>query len=100
VRQLHEDLPTEIAVKEQETQGLDADIAERQASIAKDQERGAKLDQKEVLQALAARKLLQQRKFLRRCVVGKAVIHASRSENETLKDQPAGPSRPSLRLHR
>jgi|GEM_PF-6280269 len=42
-----------------------------------------------VLRALAARKLLQKRKSVRRCAAGKAVIHASRSENETLKDQVA-----------
>ena len=42
-----------------------------------------------VLRALAARKLLQQRKFLSRCAVGKLVVHTSLSENETLKDQVA-----------
>jgi hypothetical protein len=57
VRQLHKDLPEEIAVKEQEIQGLDADIAERQASIAKDQELIAKLEHKEVLQANEEKRL-------------------------------------------
>jgi hypothetical protein len=42
-----------------------------------------------VLRALAAQKLLQQRKSLRRCAAGKPVIHASRSGNETFKDQVA-----------
>ena len=50
-----------------------------------------------VLRALAARKLLQQRKFLRRCAEGNAVIHASRSENETLKDQVADKAAACLR---
>jgi hypothetical protein len=31
--------------------------------------------------------LLRQGKFLRRCAAGKPVIHASRSGNDTLKDQ-------------
>ncbi|NND20342.1 MAG: hypothetical protein HKN98_17370 [Silicimonas sp.] len=41
------------------------------------------------LHALAARKLLQQRKFLCRCAARKPVIHANRSQNETTKDQVA-----------
>jgi hypothetical protein len=40
-----------------------------------------------VLRALAARKLLQQRKFLSRCAAGKPVIHANCSGNERLEDQ-------------
>jgi hypothetical protein len=43
-----------------------------------------------VLRAQAARKLLQQRKFLRRSAAGKPVIHANLSENKVLKDQVAG----------
>ena len=43
-----------------------------------------------VLRAPAAQKLLQQRKPLRRCAAKTAAIHASRSENDTLKDQVAG----------
>jgi hypothetical protein len=35
-----------------------------------------------VLRSLAARKLLQQREFLRRCAVEKPVIHANCSGNE------------------
>jgi len=35
-----------------------------------------------VLRALAARKLLQQREFLRRCAAEKPVIHANCSGNE------------------
>lgn len=42
-----------------------------------------------VLRALAARKLLRQRKFLRRCALGKPVIHAKHSGSETLKEQVA-----------
>jgi hypothetical protein len=37
--------------------------------------------------ALAARKLLQQRKSLRRSAAGNAVIHVRRSENEMPKAQ-------------
>lgn len=46
-----------------------------------------------VLRALAARMLLQRRKFLYRCAARKPVVHATRSENETLKDQVAGQCR-------
>lgn len=42
-----------------------------------------------MLRALAARKLLQQRKFLRHRAVGKPVIHACRSGNDRPKDQVA-----------
>ena len=42
-----------------------------------------------VLRALAARKLLQQRKSLRRCAAEQPVIHVSRSENDMFKDQVA-----------
>jgi hypothetical protein len=46
-----------------------------------------------VLRALAARNLLQQRKILRRCAAGNPDIQASRSGNDTVKDQVAGLSR-------
>lgn len=42
-----------------------------------------------MLRALAAQKLLQQRKSLRRCAAEKPVIHVRRSENDRLKDQVA-----------
>jgi hypothetical protein len=42
-----------------------------------------------VLRALAAWKLLRKRKFLRCCAAEKTAIHASRSGNDTLKDQVA-----------
>jgi hypothetical protein len=42
-----------------------------------------------VLRALAARKLLQQRKFLRHRAAGKPVIHVCRSGNDRPKDQVA-----------
>ncbi|MBI1495530.1 plasmid recombination protein [Halocynthiibacter styelae] len=57
VRQLHEDLPAEIATKEQMIHDLDAEIATREASIAKDQERVAELEKKEVLQANEEKRL-------------------------------------------
>jgi len=53
-----------------------------------------------VLRALAARKLLQQRKFLRRRAAGKPVIHACRSGNDRPKDQVAGQYVLSLQLRR
>ena len=39
------------------------------------------------LRALAAQKFLQKRKSLRCCAAGKPVLHASRSRNDTVKDQ-------------
>ena len=57
MRQLHEYLPVETAAKEQMICDLDAEIATRQASIAKDQERVEKLGQKEVLQANEEKRL-------------------------------------------
>lgn len=61
VRKLHADLPTEIATKEQKIRDLDAEIAKRQASIAKDQDRVAKLKQKEVLQTNEEKRLSKYR---------------------------------------
>jgi hypothetical protein len=90
VRQLHEDLPTEIAVKEQEIQGLDADIAERQASIAKDQERIAKLMRKEVLQANEEKRLGKYRvRIAKKVDALKAVQSQQVEQYEALKRRQA-----------
>lgn len=42
-----------------------------------------------VLRTFATRKLLQQRKSLRRCAAGKPAIYAHRRDNKVLKDQVA-----------
>ncbi|MBU2994110.1 hypothetical protein Q4555_07965 [Octadecabacter sp. 1_MG-2023] len=90
VRQLHEDLPSEIAVKEQEIQGLNADIAERQASIAKDQERVAKLEYKEVLQANEEKRLGKYRvRIAKKVVALKAVQSQQVEQRERLKQRQA-----------
>ncbi|MEO9515228.1 MAG: hypothetical protein ABJH45_26040 [Paracoccaceae bacterium] len=90
VRQLHEDLPTEIVVKEQEIQGLDAAIAERQASIAKDQERIAKLMRKEVLQANEEKRLGKYRVRIAKKVDALKAIQSQQVEQyEALKRRQA-----------
>jgi len=90
VRQLHEDLPTEIAVKEQEIQGLDADIAERQASISKGQDRIAKLMRKEVLQANEEKRLGKYRvRIAKKVDALKAVQSQQVEQYEALKRRQA-----------
>lgn len=58
VRQLHEDLPREIAAKEDAIKAMDMDIAERQESIEKDKARVAKLLEKEERSAKEEKRLM------------------------------------------
>lgn len=86
VRQLHEDLPAEIAAKEKLIRGLDADISTRQASIAKDQERVRKLEQKEALQAKEEKRLRTYRARIAKKVEELRVVQARQGEqHEALK---------------
>lgn len=57
VRQLHEDLPREIAQREQSVRDLDADIIARQASAQKDKNRVAALEAREDLNETEQKRL-------------------------------------------
>lgn len=90
VRQLHEDLPAEIAAKEQLICDLDAEIATRQASIARDQERVSKLEQKEALQAKEEKRLGTYRARIAKKVMELKAVQAQQAERrEELKNRAA-----------
>ncbi|MEO9515469.1 MAG: hypothetical protein ABJG55_07035 [Paracoccaceae bacterium] len=88
VRKLHEDLPAEIAAKEQEIDDLDAQIATRQASIVKDQERVEKLEQKEVLQVNEEKRLGKYRTRIEKKEKDLTAIQAQQAtQREALKQR-------------